>query len=140
MNEIILSLILWATQNSGLAYSGQALPEIKQVSNVELAEVIFEGNVPAGYQEYQLAALYQNNLNRIYVSNVIDIDSDYGKSVLLHELVHFLQYKVGYHENNDCLRSLEVDAYRLQNKYLVSNGHQPTISAMDIFFRSVCPS
>ena len=138
MKEILLSLLMWINQNSGFVYDGQPLPAVKQISNTQLAHIMFEGNVPAGYDEYGLVALYQNIEETIYISDTVDLDSDYGKSVLVHELVHHLQFKAGVHKDVFCLKSLERDAYELQNSYLVSLNYAAPFDKMNILFKSLC--
>ncbi|MGH1486639.1 MAG: DUF6647 family protein [Cellvibrionaceae bacterium] len=138
MKEVLLSLVMWISQNSSFVYDGQALPEVKQISNAQLAHIMFAGNVPAGYDEHGLVALYQNTEEMIYISDTVDLDTDYGKSVLLHELVHHLQFNAGAHKEVFCLKSLESDAYELQNNYLVSLNYAPPFDKMNIFFKSFC--
>lgn len=138
MKEILLSLVVWISQHSGFVYDGQTLPNVKHVSNQELANIMFAGNVPAGYDEYGLMALYNNHNRTIYVTDTIDLDTDYGQSVLLHELVHYLQFEGGHNHQAMCLRSLEKSAYDLQNAYLVNKGYRAPFDNMHIFFKSLC--
>ena len=138
MKEILLSLVVWISQHSGLTYNDQLLPDVAHVSNNTLANIMFSGNVPAGYDEYGLMALYNHDNNTIYITDTIDLDTDYGKSVLLHEMVHYLQFTNGRNDEVMCLRALENNAYQLQNSFLQSYGYQPAFNEMHIFFKSLC--
>jgi hypothetical protein len=50
--------------------------------------------------------------------NSIDIDSEKGRAVLLHKLVHFLQYERDQEKEAQCKNELEALAYVLEAKYL----------------------
>ena len=59
----------------------------------------------------------------VFVDEKIDVKDDiYSRSVLLHELVHYLQHEEGKFEDLDtpCHRwqAKEIEAYEIQHKYL----------------------
>jgi len=57
--------------------------------------------------------------------------SIFDRSILLHELVHFLQERSGEYENMDpCNRWFhrELDAYNVQNRYLGVIGHPSRVA------------
>ncbi|HEX4985367.1 MAG TPA: hypothetical protein VFV71_04765 [Burkholderiales bacterium] len=66
----------------------------------------------------------------IFLDETLDLrDSAFDRSVLLHELVHYLQKSTGRFEKapGTCLRNhlSEVEAYDIQNRYL-SSVNSPT--------------
>ena len=138
MKEVLLSLMIWISQNSALVNEGLVAPEVKRVSNDTLAQIMFQGDVPAGYDENGLMALFNHHDDTIYVSERIQLETDYGQSVLLHELVHYMQFNQGEHKKVICLRELERPAYELQNQYMVSKGYDAPFDNMHIFFKSLC--
>jgi hypothetical protein len=61
----------------------------------------------------------------VYVDESLDLAGDaFDRSILLHELVHHVQHAAGAYEMlpTDCERrnAEELEAYKIQNKYLAS--------------------
>ena len=148
MKEVMLGLLLWVSQNTGLIYDTQVgLPEVKQVDSRQLAVLLFKGQIPAylspkdlhGMTEH-IEALYDPDTKTIFVRNGVDLNSVYGKSALVHELVHFVQYQQGINRNVACTNALEKDAYRAQAAYLRHKGQELKIDGFTIAARSICYS
>lgn len=74
----------------------------------------------------------------MYILNSIDLESDKGKSILLHELVHYMQYQHGHDKDVTCKNELESLAYLLQVKYLESQESSFMISNKHIDRVSQC--
>ena len=85
-----------------------------------------------------IEALYHPDSNSIYVRRGVDLTTNYGKSALVHELVHFLQYQHGMERKVACVNALEKDAYRVQAAYLRQKGEQPGFDGFTIIARSMC--
>ncbi|MGN6703316.1 MAG: hypothetical protein ACTHKB_10175, partial [Burkholderiaceae bacterium] len=72
----------------------------------------------------QMAALFDLKHYRILIRDELDTDTPYGKSFIVHELVHVLQYKQSGRDVSGCEEVLasELAAYAVQNAYLRANG------------------
>ena len=87
----------------------ETYPEVHQVEAVELQ---------------QRFCFYAPN-EGVFIDASLDMEHDvHARSILLHELVHHVQSVSGRFDSmrNACLRSnrAEAEAYRIQNRYLVS--------------------
>lgn len=120
-DEMMLDMIEWIEKNSKYKYNGEKLPWIELRTQEEVCEVLFE-NPP---ENCIAIAYYDHNLNTIFISptpigNMVE--EKFIEVVLLHELVHFLQFNNGEDENVLCQNALELDAYKLQDKYVEEMG------------------
>jgi hypothetical protein len=146
MKEVLLGLLLWISQNTGLVYDGEGgLPEVKQVEARTLATLFFKDQIPAYLSPTDvqrmtehIEAIYHPDSKTIYVRNGVDMTSIDGKSTLVHELVHFLQYQNGIDRKVACVNALERDAYRAQAAYLRQKGREPMVDGFTIIGRSMC--
>ncbi|ODS25079.1 hypothetical protein AB835_00825 [Candidatus Endobugula sertula] len=66
----------------------------------------------------RLEAVYDTKIKTIYLGDRLDVQSVYGRSVIAHELVHFLQDVNQHRAKVECQNALEKDAYQLQVLYL----------------------
>ena len=94
----------------------------------------------ASFQNFinQLEAIYDHRRKRILVSSRIDWDSAYGRSVIVHELVHFIQYQRGEQDRVGCLNALEKDAYQVQALYMEAFGVPKNFDKLTVALRSMC--
>jgi hypothetical protein len=146
MKEVMLGLLLWISQNTGLVYDGEGgLPEVKQVEARKIATLFFKEQIPAYLSPTDvqritehIEAIYHPDTRTVYVRHGVDLTSTYGKSTLLHELVHFLQYQNGVDRKVACVNALEKDAYRAQAAYLRQKGMEPPVDGFTIIGRSMC--
>ncbi|HUN91757.1 MAG TPA: hypothetical protein VMU33_06855 [Burkholderiaceae bacterium] len=116
MNELFATLMSWAVTLSGLPPPVQ-LPEVLRVPHEELERLACDGRTcnvlgwhPPG--------------NTVYLDNRLDLTSDiYADSILVHEMVHYLQEKSGAFQT-DCRGYLgaERQAYAVQREFLVRYG------------------
>jgi len=151
MKEILVALMVYASQQ----FPTLAIPEdtnllannlldkaltVEVVSKEELVSVAYEGEVPAGfdYDSNTTIGLYNHKNNTIYLSDIVDIKTRFGKSVLLHEVVHYLQYQNGVYETAECVAENEKLAYKIQNSYLTEHKVDQLFSKHHIFFASLC--
>ena len=86
----------------------------------------------------QIFGLYNFNEGNVYLLDSIDLGTNEGKAILLHELVHFLQYQTGLDDDAKCKNELESLAYVLEAKFLESHDHAHNISASHIDKVSQC--
>lgn len=72
--------------------------------------------------ERGVVALYNHDTKTIHLPKKFDHRIPSHKSILLHELVHHMQYANGYNEKVHCMQLLEAQAYDLQEKWLKDNN------------------
>ncbi|GJM04610.1 MAG: hypothetical protein DHS20C09_06010 [marine bacterium B5-7] len=140
--ELAAGLLGWINSHSSFTYDIDNIPNIKKVSSKEIAEVAFGGALPKAVNPdtLQIFGLYNFNDGAVYLLDSIDLDTDAGKGILLHELVHYLQYQTGIDKDAKCKNELESLAYVLEAKFLDSHDHDHNISASHINKVSQCRS
>ncbi len=140
MKELVISLLLWISSNSQLAFDDNDLPDVIQVSKSELVSEMYEGSPPYALNINNVSAvgLYNFKKKDIFLLKKIDLNTIKGRAVLLHELVHFLQYEYKVDKKVNCKNQLEPLAYRLQVKYLIENGEVSNVSKRHINRVSAC--
>lgn len=139
-DELVSGLLGWINNHSSFKYDIDKIPEIKKVSARQIAEVAFGGKLPKAVNpdNLQIFGLYNFNEGAVYLLDSIDLDTDEGKGILLHELVHYLQYQTGLDDNVKCKNELESLAYVLEAKFLESHDHKHNISSAHIQKVSQC--
>tara|TARA_R110000782_G_scaffold39043_6_gene91067 strand:+ start:439 stop:1332 length:894 start_codon:yes stop_codon:yes gene_type:complete len=140
--ELAAGLLGWINSHSSFTYDIDNIPNIKKVSSKEIAEVAFGGELPKAINPdtLQIFGLYNFNDGAVYLLDSIDLETDAGKGILLHELVHYLQYQTGIDKDAKCKNELESLAYVLEAKFLDSHDHEHNISASHINKVSQCRS
>ena len=138
--DLVSGLLGWINHHSSFDYDIENLPEIKKVSARQIAEVAFGGKLPEAVnpQSLQIFGLYNFNEKAVYLLDSIDLETDEGKGILLHELVHYLQYQTGEDDNVQCKNELESLAYVLEAKFLESHDHKHHITKSHIDNVSQC--
>ena len=138
--ELVSGLLGWINHHSSFDYDIDNLPSVKKVSARHIAEVAFGGKLPKAIDpnSLQIFGLYNFNEKAVYLLDSIDLDTDEGKGILLHELVHYLQYQTGEDDNVQCKNELESLAYVLEAKFLESHDHKHDISQSHIDKVSQC--
>ncbi|MBL1142707.1 MAG: hypothetical protein HND53_11810 [Proteobacteria bacterium] len=139
-DELVSGLLGWINSHSSFEYNIDTLPDIKKVSARQIAVVAFGGKLPKAVnpENLQIFGLYNFNEKAVYLLDTIDLDTDEGKGILLHELVHYLQYQTGLDDNVKCKNELESLAYVLEAKFLESHDHKHNISQSHIQKVSQC--
>jgi hypothetical protein len=140
MKELTLALLMWISSNTPLAYDGLYLPEVVSVRQGELLNILYDGKVPQGTDavSLEIAGLYHFEDGTIYLAHDVDLATIEGKAVLVHELVHYLQYRHGLDRSVPCMVALERDAYAAQRKYLVEHGKTPDFNELHVALASTC--
>ncbi len=121
MKEIVAALLLWAGQATGYPALEQA-PQVERASAADLNAVFAAGGASAAGR--QVAALYEPARHVISIDETLDLGSPLGRSYLVHELVHALQFAAGRPAEVRCFGLLEAEAYRTQARYLKDAGRQ----------------
>lgn len=138
--ELISGLLGWINDHSSFKYDIKNIPEVKKVSSRQIAKVAFGGRLPKAVNpdNLQIFGLYNFNEKAVYLVDTIDLNTDEGRGILLHELVHYLQYQTGMNHNVRCKNELESLAYVLEAKFLESHNHNHNISSSHINKVSQC--
>ena len=113
MKELILALFLFISTETDYNTNNLEVPEIRFLPQVELDAQYTKESSPPGNE---LFAFYDLKSDIIYLRDSWNIHSPWSKSVLLHELIHYVQDK-----NNiafECTAEMEQQAWPLQKKYL----------------------
>ncbi len=138
--ELAAGLLGWINSHSSFTYDINKLPAIKKVPAQKIAEIAFGGELPAAInpESLKIFGLYNFNEKAVYLLDSIDLETNEGKGILLHELVHYLQYQTGVSNNAKCKNELESLAYVLEAKFHESNNHKHNITASHINKVSQC--
>jgi hypothetical protein len=121
MNELFAVLLSWASTLSGYPMP-DAPAEVVPVSHQTLVERA------CGGRECKVLGWFPPG-RRIYVDErLTPRDNLLAASIVVHEMVHYLQYKAAAFDGLDCAKSLELEreAYAVQREFLLRYGvYQP---------------
>lgn len=123
-NQLASELLNWINQHSSFNYSTDSAPKIKRVNARIIAEVAFGGTLPRAVnpESLNIYGLYNFNEKTIYILDEVDLSTEKGKAILLHELVHYIQYQTGIDKTVNCINELEPEAYDIEEAYLINHG------------------
>ena len=148
MEAVLLTLLLWINQHTHYEYDARAgLPSTAASDQMTLARLIIDDQAELNRERHtpsfqsfvnQLEAVYDHHHKRILISARIDWNSSYGRSVIVHELVHFIQYQQGMQDQVDCLNALEKDAYDIQALYMEAHRIPKNFDKLTVALRSMC--
>lgn len=116
-----IEMINFIEQNSNLVYDGSDLPEIV----IQNAEEICTGAYMKPMKECDIAGFYDDDTNVIHIRDGPTrymVADGFFETVLVHELVHYMQKINGVYETVECKANLEADAFRIQDDYVDSAG------------------
>ena len=129
MVELMMSLMLWIS-----TATGWAIPEPSMVKYIDNGKEFFllsndcdvkpDQQVCIDYDDNSnILGLYNHNTKTIYLNKDFWIASTKDQSILLHELVHHMQYSKDFkHYTMLCKGLIEKEAYDLQEKWLEERG------------------
>ncbi|MEM7027359.1 MAG: DUF6647 family protein [Pseudomonadota bacterium] len=139
-DALMSGLIKWINKHSSFEFDASLIPDVKKVSAEQIAEVAFGGKLPKAVdaKSLKILGLYNFNEKAVYLLDSIDLDTTQGKGILLHELVHYLQYQTGVDKDAACMNELESLAYLLEAKFLESQHHKHDITSSHIHKVSQC--
>ena len=115
-------LIGFIENNSEYSYTGTPLPTVKEMTNKDICKE-FKLSYPC-----DIAGYYDNRTDLIVIATTPTggmVEENFYEVVLIHELVHYLQYHNGYYDVVECKQQLEADAFRLQDEYIDHMGYDP---------------
>ncbi len=114
MPTMLPILISWVTSLSGYPTPDEA-PRLEYRSHRFFVEHV------CGNKECNALGWY-NDAGVIYVDKKFRYGaSEFAQSLIVHELVHYLQHKSGKFDTKSCRDSAarELEAYHIQNRYIV---------------------
>jgi len=125
IQSLMLGLLEWINHRMSSSFNLADLPGVKMVSEAELANIAFGGTLPGSLNAVtmQIFGLYNFHDNIVYLLDSVDLNTEAGKGILLHELVHFMQYQNVENQKVENLSELESLAYFLETRYLHEQTH-----------------
>jgi hypothetical protein len=111
MKSVIAALMLWISAHTNYQMNFDS-PRIVQLSQTALEQKFYQGQD----KDSHLHAFYDPKNEIVYINNKFDINDPFNQSILLHEILHHVQFKNGV--KYDCIGELEEEAYTLQKQYL----------------------
>ena len=116
--QLVAKLFAIVTSMTGQPLISDNLPEVHRVPHAQIEAM-------ACQQACRVRAIYIPHLG-VYLDDDLDIErNEFDRSILLHELVHHAQAVMGKYEDLslcESWKSSEVEAYRIQDAYLVRAG------------------
>ena len=140
MQELIVVLLIWISSNTPLAYNDSHVPAVIKVPQAKLVRLRYQGNLPNNLDvnSINLDGVYNFEDSTIYLNDSIDLSTIEGQAVLVHELIHYLQYRHGIDKSVNCIRELEPMAYEAHAKYLTEHGKVPPFDDIHVLLVSTC--
>jgi uncharacterized protein DUF6647 len=141
-DQLMAGLFEWINEHTTFEHNIEHLPKLSFGSPQNIAVVAFGGELPAEVDATKLniLGLYNFNNKTIYLLDSVDLKTEVGRGVLLHELVHYLQYEEQLDKNVDCKNELEALAYTIEAQYLHEHNQDSEFSKQLIKDRSECSS
>ena len=130
MIELVMSLMLWIS-----IQTGWTVPEPPTITYIESGQELFmlshncknkpDQPVCTTYnpETSKVLGLYNNETKTVLLNKDFWIASVRDQSILLHELVHHMQYSRNWgHYRKKCRGDIEKEAYNLQENWLEIRG------------------
>lgn len=122
------------------SYKGDTYPQIYIVNEQDVCTGAYGKPVDT----CDIAGYYNDDTNEIYIRDepTENMSEDrFQEVILVHELVHFLQYFDGTWQKVECKQELEAHAYEVQDAYVDLYGIDPEQKIDPLFglLSSMCP-
>ena len=125
-DHTVESMVQWIVDNSRFEYHGDDYPTVSHRSPLAVCAEIYPDAEP--HEDCNIAGYYDHDRNHIVISDTVTeymTEDHFSEVVLLHELVHFVQYHDGEYERAECKQALEIDAFELQDQWIDEQGIDP---------------
>ena len=141
LNTLVPNMIDFIRDKTEYKYNGDPYPEIFIVDE----KSVCTGAYGKPVETCDIAGYYNDDTNEIYIREQPTqymTDDRFMEVVLVHELVHFLQYHDGTYEKVECRQNLEMPAYEVQDAYIELHGIDDEQKADPLFalISSMCPN
>lgn len=122
VEEVMLQYIGWITTHSRFEYEGENLPKVRYLSvealqRLQYGEEALREAETGNTRLSEIRALYDHRTNTIMLRDDLDNASFLAGHVMVHEMVHYLQYLEGAYEGSYCAGNLEPEAYAIQKMW-----------------------
>jgi hypothetical protein len=128
MESLLSTLLLWIAANSSYDTRGVPHPDVQLMTALEITEEYYSDapeRIPEDGIDSRIKALYAPNdgsKGTIYLLHDGDVEEIYEyaelREILLHELVHHVQWQTGVADTWSCRNHGELEAYKLGALYL----------------------
>lgn len=140
LQALVPNMIDFITDKGVNSYDGTPYPKIY----IENEQEICTGAYGKPVDTCDIAGYYNDDTNEIYLRDKPTLhmsDDRFQEVVLVHELVHFLQYHDGTWKEVECKQELEIHAYEVQDAYVDLHGIDPKQKIDPLFglLSSMCP-
>ena len=112
MKEILTALMIWLGANTPFN-TNYDIPNIRFVTQDQMEQMFYKGS---NKMPNTLHGLYDKESDTIILSDQWDRRKPWDMSVLLHEMIHYLQDQNKMKFN--CVANMEKDAWPIQQFYL----------------------
>ena len=120
MDQFIAATLIWLAGQMGLPPHIEP-PTVVYMSQGELRNLSSHSHQLG--DRYSVGGMYNARDNLIYLPQGFDMENPFSQSVLVHELVHYLQDSRNL--RFECAGAIEEQAYRLQGVWLQNQGLTP---------------
>jgi hypothetical protein len=123
MNDLMVALMVWASAQTGLPVPDE-LPTVKYADRCEIERIYYnDGARDCSKSVLRIQAIYLHDRDTIYLPDTFDVNKLFDVSVVLHELVHYMQDKAGMEMPGTCHQEkIERPAYDAQIAWLNATG------------------
>jgi hypothetical protein len=142
VSALLLALLAWIGGQTGYAVpaTSEDLPAVERLDPVAMAQMVDPKAPAERLRQRTVLGAYdvRKGVNgTIYLSAGVDLADEASHEVLVHELVHFLQYRSG--KSFRCFGRMEAEAYAVTRAWLAERGLPDRHDDFAIFFASKCP-
>lgn len=142
MSALLLALLAWIGGQTGYAVptTVEELPAVERLDPAAMGRVVYPQASKERLRQRTILGAYDvhKGVNgTIYLSADLDLADEASHEVLVHELVHFLQYRSG--KSYRCVGKMEAEAYAVTRAWLAERGLPDHHDDFAIFFASKCP-
>jgi len=142
MTALLLALLAWIGAHTGAAVptTRVELPAVERLDPAAMGHVVYPQASGERLRQRTILGAYDvhKGVNgTIYLSTDLDLADEASHEVLVHELVHFLQYRSG--KSFRCFGRMEAEAYAVTRAWLAERGLPDRHDDFAIFFASKCP-
>lgn len=120
-DKLMIEMIDFITKRTNYEYQGEPLPLVKLKPVDELCQAVYSSETLKKIDACTVAGYYDPAIETIFIadeSGPYMVDEYFFETVLIHEMVHYLQYLNGTDHIVSCINELETDAYYIQKEYV----------------------
>jgi len=140
LQALVPGMVEFIEEHTDHVYGGWDYPDIIINEQKEICAGVYLDPRP----QCDVAGYYNDDTNTVYIRDTPTqhmVEDRFFEVVLVHELVHFLQYHDGTYLEVTCRRQLEKDAFMIQEKFVKLENIDPKQAPDPLFalLVSSCP-